>query len=95
MSSRAIARAGALIGTGALLVLLGAVPAVAHVVADPETAVAGEYSVIAFRVPTESDTAGTVRLQVTLPADRPITSARTEPMPGWTAQVDKATLPAR
>jgi copper resistance protein C len=34
----------------------------------------------ALRVPTESETAGTVSLQVTLPADHSITSARTTPM---------------
>lgn len=94
MTSRTLARLGALAGTGALVALLGALPASAHVVADPDTATAGGYGVITLRVPDESPTAGTVRLQVTLPTDRPITSVRTEPMPGWTAQVQEVPLPA-
>jgi uncharacterized protein YcnI len=48
--------------------------------------------VVTFRVPDESDTAGTVKLEVTLPTDHPITSVRTTPIPGWTATVTKATL---
>jgi periplasmic copper chaperone A len=43
-------------------------------------------------VPTESDTAGTVKLQVTLPADHPISSVRTTPRPGWTATMSKTPL---
>lgn len=40
-----------------------------------------------LRVPTESDTAGTVALQVTLP---PLRSVRTTPMPGWTAVLQRS-----
>ncbi|MBC2637768.1 YcnI family protein [Rhodococcus wratislaviensis] len=46
----------------------------------------GGYSVLTFRVPTESETAGTVKLTVQLPS---LKSARTEPMPGWTATIDR------
>lgn len=94
MSARWSSRTAVVVTCGALVALAGAVPASAHVRAEPETAPGGGYSVITFRVPTESDTAGTVRVEVTLPADRPVTSASTEPMPGWTAQVTKAPLPA-
>ena len=48
---------------------------------------------ITFGVPTESTSAGTVGLKVTLPTDRPITSARTEPASGWTAKVVRGPLP--
>jgi periplasmic copper chaperone A len=72
--------------------LIGAAPAFAHVTAQPGTAPQGGYSVVTFRVPDESDTAGTVKLEVTLPTDHPITSVRTTPIPGWTATVTKATL---
>ncbi|NMI02180.1 YcnI family protein [Pseudonocardia acidicola] len=78
------------IATGA--VLLGAAPAFAHVTAQPGEAAQGSYSVISMRVPNESDTAGTVKLEVTLPTDHPITSVRTTPMPGWTATVTKTPL---
>ncbi|MFF0818560.1 YcnI family protein [Rhodococcus sp. NPDC003318] len=81
-TSRAALVAGA---TAALLVLGGGV-ASAHVTVVAPGATQGGYGVLTFRVPTESDTAGTTKLEVTLPA---LKSARTEPLPGWTAQVTK------
>ncbi|MGW4364935.1 YcnI family copper-binding membrane protein [Nocardia takedensis] len=68
------------------LVLLGGGVAAAHVTADAPGAQQGGYSVVTFRVPTESDTAATTALTVTLPA---VKSARTEPLPGWRATVDR------
>jgi uncharacterized protein YcnI len=73
-------------------VLLGAGPASAHVTAQPAEAPQGTSSVISFRVPDESDTAGTVKLEITMPTDHPITSVRTTPVPGWTAAVTKIAL---
>jgi uncharacterized protein YcnI len=72
--------------------LVGAGPAFAHVTAQPGTAAQGGFTVVSFRVPDESDTAGTVKLEVALPTDHPITSVRTTPIPGWTAAVTKTTL---
>ena len=85
-------RAGvlSLVAGGALLA--AATPALAHVTAQPAQAEQGDYAVIALRVPTESDTAGTVKLQVTLPTDTPISSVRTTPRPGWTATLTKIPL---
>ena len=94
MVLRTAARSGAVLGAAAVLAVVGAGPASAHVTANPETAEAGSYSVITFRVPTESSTAGTVGLTVTMPTDKPVVSARTEPIPGWTAKVVKAPLAA-
>lgn len=68
-------------------------PAMAHVTAQPGTAQQGGYTVINFRVPDESDTAGTIKLEITMPTDHPITSARTTPQAGWTAVVNKGALP--
>jgi uncharacterized protein YcnI len=48
--------------------------------------------VLTFRVPTESDTASTTDLLVTLPDDQPILSVSTQPKPGWTATVNKKKL---
>jgi uncharacterized protein YcnI len=62
----------------------------AHVTADAGKAVKGGYGKVVFRVPTESKTAGTVKLQITLPLDHPIASARTLPVAGWTAQIVNA-----
>jgi uncharacterized protein YcnI len=64
----------------------------AHVAAEPPSATQGSYAVVSFRTPNEEDTATTVRLQVTLPADHPIASVAVEPGPGWTATTDKTTL---
>jgi periplasmic copper chaperone A len=85
-------RAGTVLAVATVAALAGAAPALAHVTAQPGTAEQGGYSVIALRVPTESDTAGTVKLQVTLPTDHPISSVRTTPRPGWTATMTKTAL---
>ncbi|MFE9428778.1 YcnI family protein [Kitasatospora sp. NPDC006697] len=74
-------------------VLATAVPAFAHVTVQPGTATQGGYTAVAFRVPDESDTASTVKLEVSLPTDHPIASVSTQPLPGWTVQVDKSQLP--
>jgi uncharacterized protein YcnI len=88
---RSALRAGVLVTIAAGATLIAATPAFAHVTAQPGQAVQGDYAVISLRVPTESDTAGTVKLQVTLPAEHAITSVRTTPRPGWT--VTTTTVP--
>lgn len=70
----------------ALLAATTAGPASAHVTAQPGEATKGGYAKIGFRVPNESTTAGTVKLEVTFPLDTPIASIRTKPTPGWTAE---------
>jgi uncharacterized protein YcnI len=47
---------------------------------------------VSFRVPTESDTTSTTKLEVNLPVDTPIASVSTKPLPGWTAVATKAKL---
>ncbi|OZM76560.1 YcnI family protein [Pseudonocardia sp. MH-G8] len=89
---RGALRAGTVLGTAAVVAVIGAAPAFAHVTANPDTAEQGSYSVISFRVPTESETAGTVKLEVTLPTDHPVTSVRTTPRPGWTATMARVPL---
>lgn len=73
---------------GGLAVVL-AVPAAAHVTVQPGEATQGGYTAFAFRVPNERPDAGTVKIEVTLPAEHKIGSVRTKPMPGWTAKVVK------
>jgi periplasmic copper chaperone A len=91
-STRAAVRAGAAVAAAGLFTVFGAGVASAHVTAQPDTATKGSYAKITFRVPDESDTAGTVKLEVDLPADHPIASVRTRPVPGWTANVTTAKL---
>ncbi|GGQ71942.1 YcnI family copper-binding membrane protein [Kitasatospora griseola] len=78
------------VAAGALLA--SAVPAFAHVSVQPGSAQQGGYTAVAFRVPNESDTASTVKLEVSLPLDHPMASVRTQPLPGWTATLEKSKL---
>ncbi|MFI5500373.1 YcnI family protein [Nocardia asteroides] len=76
-------------GTAAVaagLVLATCGTAAAHVTVDAPGAAQGKYTVATFKVPTESDTAATTALRVTVPN---LKSVRTEPMPGWTAKVER------
>lgn len=77
---------GAALAAGAVL---GAPAASAHVTANiygdaPEK---GGYGAITLRVPNEEKQAGTTKLEMTVPAKYKISSARTEPVPGWTSKV--------
>ena len=59
---------------------------------DGQDATRGGYGVLTFRVPTESATASTTEVTVTLPADHPIASVSVQPVAGWTATVTSAKL---
>lgn len=87
---RAAASAAALVlGATAVGVFGLAAPAAAHVTVNPKEATQGGYGRLAFRVPTESDTASTVKVEVTLPDDAPVASVSTMPVPGWTVSIEK------
>ncbi|MBM0260814.1 YcnI family protein [Micromonospora sp. 4G55] len=64
-------------------------PASAHVSVNPTEATQGSYGRFAFRVPNESDTAATTKVEVVLPENAPIGSVSTMPVPGWTVAVQK------
>ncbi|MQS13076.1 YcnI family protein [Streptomyces kaniharaensis] len=92
MRSLPTRRIAAAVAAAATSVVVLAGPAFAHVTVNPGTASQGGYTAVDFRVPNESDTASTVKLEVNLPLDHPLASVRTLPMPGWTATVEKAKL---
>jgi len=69
-----------------------ATPAFAHVTVQPGEATQGGFATVAFQVPNERDDASTVQVEVTFPADHPIPFVSTQPVEGWTVQVDKAPL---
>jgi uncharacterized protein YcnI len=77
-----VAAASAAATVVAVLGFAGA--ASAHVSVSPAAATAGGNVRIAFLVPTESDTASTVKLEVQVPTDKPIAGLATAPVPGWT-----------
>ncbi|OUS93975.1 YcnI family protein [Rhodococcus sp. NCIMB 12038] len=85
--ARRIAAATALGGVA----LLGfAAPAAAHVHVDgAEQLSKGGYGLVRLVVPTESDHASTVGLTVKVPEGVDLTSARTLPIAGWTATVER------
>jgi uncharacterized protein YcnI len=90
---RTVARGSAVLAIAGFFALSTAGLASAHVTAStPKDAVKGGYTKITLRVPNERPDAGTVRLEVTLPTDHPITSVSTKPVAGWKAEVVKAKL---
>jgi periplasmic copper chaperone A len=84
--------AGLAVGATLVGVFAFAGPASAHVTINPQEATQGSYGRFAFRVPNESDDASTTKLEVTLPVDAPVASVSTQPVPGWTAVVERAAL---
>jgi periplasmic copper chaperone A len=85
-------RVATVLSVAALAALGFAGPALAHVEVSGIDTTQGGEGVLTFRVPSESDTASTTELRVTLPDDSPILSAATQPKPGWTATVTKKNL---
>ena len=73
---------------------LGVGIASAHVTVNPNTAVAGSYTKITFRVPNESAKADTVKLTVQFPMDHPFASVSVKKEPGWTAVATRSKLAA-
>jgi uncharacterized protein YcnI len=90
--ARPLGRAGITLTAAGLIALLGAAPAAAHVHADSDDAVQGDYGKITFKVPNEKDNSGTIKVQISFPADHPVGGAKTKPVPGWTAKVSKKKL---
>lgn len=86
------ARRRALISSAAAAAVVGlltAAPASAHVHVDAENPTPASTSILTFQVPGESETGAlTTQLSVTLPD---VASARTEVQPGWTARLDRDT----
>ena len=52
----------------------------------------GGFGKVVFRVPTESDTASTTELTVTLPSKTPFAFVSTKPVSGWTVGTTERTL---
>jgi len=85
-------RLSAALAGAAGLILVTALPAAAHVTVSSPDAEAGSFGKLVFRVPNESDSASTTKLEVRLPTDTPFASVSTKPMPGWTVEADPVRL---
>jgi uncharacterized protein YcnI len=75
-----------------VLLACAAASASAHVTVNPSSAEKGGFAKLSFRVPTESPTASTNRLEVTFPADHPVAFVSVKPHAGWTYMLTKTRL---
>jgi uncharacterized protein YcnI len=85
-------RAAVVAAAVAALTLALAGPASAHVTVNPNTATQGGYTKVTFRVPNETDSTDTTKLEVNLPTDTPVASVSLKPAAGWTAVTAKTKL---
>lgn len=81
------------IAAGALLAVAVPLSASAHVTVSPNTAAAGSYALVTIKVPNESATAVTNKVEVEIPTDTPFASVSYVPVPGWTVKATTETLP--
>jgi uncharacterized protein YcnI len=93
MRTNLAARITATLGAVAVLVLGAPLAADAHVKISPNTAAPGDDIQVTFRVPNESESAGTVRVEIDLPTTTPFAGAEYEPVAGWTAHIVEEKLP--
>lgn len=93
MNKTASAKAAIAIGAGALFAIALPMAASAHVTITPNTAPAGSYALVTFKVPTESATATTTKLEVDIPTDTPFSSVSYVAVTGWDTQLVTETLP--
>ena len=93
MNRRTIPTLALAVLAGAALALAAPLAASAHIRVTPDQAEPGGYSQLTFRVPNESETAGTTRVEVALPQDTPFASVSYQPVAGWTTTLTTTTLP--
>lgn len=89
---RTLLVAGTAIVAGTALALAVPLSASAHVTIGTNQADPGTYPLVDFKVPTESATATTVKIDITLPTDTPFGEVVYVPVPGWDAELVKEKL---
>jgi len=85
-----ITRASIAVCAGALLAIAAPLAASAHVTLEENTAEAGAYTVLTFKVPNESDTESTNSVTVSIPASEGL-GVRYVPTAGWDAVITPGT----
>ena len=94
MSLKSFALGTPLLIAGSIALALSApLAASAHVTIEDDTAEAGSFTLITFKVPNESATATTSQITLTLPSDTPFPYVSYVPVPGWTTELVTTTLP--
>ncbi|MFD5400019.1 YcnI family protein [Streptomyces griseorubiginosus] len=89
----ALRRAGLGTALAAAALLTAAGVASAHVTVHPDSYAKGATDgVLSFRVPDESDTTSTTKVQLFLPTDHPLLGVLVSPHDGWTATVTDTKL---
>ncbi|MEO7349412.1 MAG: YcnI family protein [Terrimesophilobacter sp.] len=81
-------------GAALLLALAATSVAFAHVSVDPDVAPVGSWALINVKVPNESATAVTNKVELSLPTDTPILNVSYVPVAGWTTELVREALPA-
>lgn len=76
----------------AVLLLVAAGPALAHVTTDPDSAPKGGEITLGFRVPNEEPTATTTKVEIDFPTDHPLLGVDPQAEPGWTDTIATQTL---
>jgi periplasmic copper chaperone A len=87
-----VRRIAIVLGTAAILVLVMALPAGAHVSIQPSEATKGGFATLAFQVPNEKSDAKTVGVEVKFPDDPPIAEVSVQPIPNWSVKINPAPL---
>jgi uncharacterized protein YcnI len=88
--SRPLARLSAALLT--VVLILAASPASAHVTVSSTDAAPGGFGKVVFRVPTESQSASTTKIRITLPKNTPFAFVSAQPKPGWRIDVREQKL---
>ena len=89
----ALRRAGLGTALAVTAVLTAAGVASAHVTVHPDSYAKGATDgALSFRVPDESDTTSTTKVQLFLPTDHPLLGVLVSPHDGWTAEVTDTKL---
>jgi uncharacterized protein YcnI len=91
MNHRALTAALAL-SAGVALAVAMPLAASAHVTVTPYTATPGSYSLITFKVPNESGTATTTRVEIDIPDATAFADVSYVPVAGWTGDLITSTL---
>jgi uncharacterized protein YcnI len=93
LMKRALRRAA--VGSGVVVAMVGllAAPVGAHVtIVTYGDVQQGGFGTIGLNVPNERDDAGTVGLEVQMPADHPVPFVSVQPKPGWEVETTMRTL---
>lgn len=93
MKKRTLITSTIAVGAGTLLAIAEPLAASAHVEVTPNTAAAGTYADITFRVPTESASATTTKVEVDIPATTPFANVSYFAVPGWDTELVTETFP--